>query len=526
MHLPRLRSLRLGLAPAFLVVLGATAIGCQPAAVNPTVSILGTATPTTISTDSAAVELGMRFRSSAAGQVTGVRFYKGAGNTGTHSGHLWSSSGTLLASVTFSGETASGWQSATFAQPQTITKNTTYVISYHTDTGHYAEDDNYFTTPKTAGVLTALSDGQDGPSGDFHYGSSAGFPNSAWHAANYYVDPLFVASGASTASVPTTVAAPTTTAAPAPTTTTTAKPATTTTTAKPATTTTTAKPATTTTTAKPATTTTTAAPAASGGFPNASNTGVPAGTTLTASGSITVNTNGAVVDGKDVSGCITVNANNVTIKNTRVRVGGCYSYPGNAIQNYGTNLTVQDTEIDGQRSVECGQAIGTANYTLERVNVHACTDGPRGGDTGSVTIQDSWIHDLSALPGDHGDGYQCYAGSGPTYNTVNTVIRHNTIQGGTNSAVFTADYCTGTFVIDNNLLSETGYGYALRVYDQQATITNNVFVNGTWAYGPADTYSGPVSGNPDKGTTILQWSNNRLCSNPDGTGLGATVGQP
>ena len=36
------------------------------------------------------LELGVKFRSDVAGQVTGVRFYKGAGNTGTHTGHLWS----------------------------------------------------------------------------------------------------------------------------------------------------------------------------------------------------------------------------------------------------------------------------------------------------------------------------------------------------------------------------------------------------------------------------------------------------
>ena len=52
----------------------------------------------------------MKFRSDVAGQVTGVRFYKGSGNTGTHIGNLWSSTGTLLASATFTGESASGWQ--------------------------------------------------------------------------------------------------------------------------------------------------------------------------------------------------------------------------------------------------------------------------------------------------------------------------------------------------------------------------------------------------------------------------------
>ena len=64
--------------------------------------------------DSNAVELGMRFKADLDGSITGVRFYKSAANTGTHVGSLWTTSGTLLATGTFSGESASGWQQMTF----------------------------------------------------------------------------------------------------------------------------------------------------------------------------------------------------------------------------------------------------------------------------------------------------------------------------------------------------------------------------------------------------------------------------
>src|SRR5690349_17169563 len=47
-------------------------------------------TPVTPSeNDSGAVELGVKFRSDTAGSITGIRFYKGTGNTGTHVGSLW-----------------------------------------------------------------------------------------------------------------------------------------------------------------------------------------------------------------------------------------------------------------------------------------------------------------------------------------------------------------------------------------------------------------------------------------------------
>ena len=74
--------------------------------------------------------------------------------------------GTLLATVTFTGETASGWQQANFATPVAITANTTYVVSYHAPNGHYTGDDAYF---RAAGVdrppLHALRDGVDGANG-------------------------------------------------------------------------------------------------------------------------------------------------------------------------------------------------------------------------------------------------------------------------------------------------------------------------------------------------------------------------
>jgi hypothetical protein len=59
-----------------------------------------------------------------------VRFYKGFANTGTHVGHIWTGSGTLLGTVTFTGESGSGWQKANFSSPIAVTANTTYIVSY------------------------------------------------------------------------------------------------------------------------------------------------------------------------------------------------------------------------------------------------------------------------------------------------------------------------------------------------------------------------------------------------------------
>jgi methionine-rich copper-binding protein CopC len=152
-----------------------------------------TATPTNSSeADSAAVEIGVKFRADVAGKVTGVRFYKGTGNTGTHIGHLWSSTGTPLGTVTFSGETSSGWQQALFTTPVAITAGTTYVVSYYAPAGHYADDTGFFSTQGVDnGPLHALADGVSGGDGVYAYGAGNTFPSSSWQGSNYWVDLVF-----------------------------------------------------------------------------------------------------------------------------------------------------------------------------------------------------------------------------------------------------------------------------------------------------------------------------------------------
>lgn len=132
--------------------------------------------------DGGAVELGVQFTSSTAGSITGVKFYKSPNNTGTHIGNLWSGSGSLLASATFTNESASGWQTVTFAQPVAIQPNTTYVASYHTTAGHYSDDGNYFAAAHSAPPLQVPVNG-----GVYVYGGSS-FPNQTWNASNYWVD--------------------------------------------------------------------------------------------------------------------------------------------------------------------------------------------------------------------------------------------------------------------------------------------------------------------------------------------------
>jgi Domain of unknown function (DUF4082)/Bacterial Ig-like domain/Bacterial Ig domain len=142
--------------------------------------------------DTSSVELGVKFRADVAGTVTGVRFYKGTGTTGTHTGTLWTSTGTQLATATFTGETASGWQQVNFASPVAIAANTVYVVSYHTNIGRYAYTAAYFAaTGVDNGPLHALRNGVSGGNGVYRYGGRV-FPTSTYNSTNYWVDVVFV----------------------------------------------------------------------------------------------------------------------------------------------------------------------------------------------------------------------------------------------------------------------------------------------------------------------------------------------
>ncbi|WP_345622160.1 DUF4082 domain-containing protein [Streptomyces ziwulingensis] len=160
--------------------------------------------------DGSSVELGVKFRATRAGSITGVRFYKAAANLGTHTGSLWSASGTRLATGTFSNETASGWQQLNFATPVTVKANTTYVASYFAPHGGYSYDAGYFSG-SDAGLapLTALKSGTDGGNGVFRYTSASAFPSTASDGSNYWVDVVLDTSTAGTTPPTVTSTSPT-----------------------------------------------------------------------------------------------------------------------------------------------------------------------------------------------------------------------------------------------------------------------------------------------------------------------------
>ena len=146
-------------------------------------------------------ELGVKFKSDQYGTVSGIRFYKATANTGTHVGTLWSTSGKPLAQATFTNETASGWQTATFSQPVQIQPDQTYVASYYAPNGRFAASADYLYTDPAPGPnggavrdgvpLHALLNTPTESNGLYAYGPTSTFPVNSYRASNYFVDVVF-----------------------------------------------------------------------------------------------------------------------------------------------------------------------------------------------------------------------------------------------------------------------------------------------------------------------------------------------
>lgn len=178
-------------------------------------------------------------------------------------------------------------------------------------------------------------------------------------------------------------------------------------------------------TTPPATTTTTSPPPAGcalPAYPDATCTGVPAGTQLTrVDGDQRVDTPNTVLDGKDIRGCVDIRTTGVVIRNTKIICTSIYA----VYAHTGASVTIEDSEIS------CGDtrttAVGDLNVTLRRVNIHGCENGLDAD--GNILVEDSYIHDMYSDVVAHTDGIQLT-------DVANAItIRHNTIYSRTSDGL-------------------------------------------------------------------------------------------
>jgi hypothetical protein len=128
-------------------------------------------------------ELGTKIQVTSGAQLTAISFYKDSLETGTHVGSVWDSTGNLLAQVTFTNETASGWQQQSLPAPLALSPGKTYVVSVGIN-AYFVLTPAGLQSPLTNGPVATVADGANGV-----FGSQAGvFPNQSYNSTNYFVD--------------------------------------------------------------------------------------------------------------------------------------------------------------------------------------------------------------------------------------------------------------------------------------------------------------------------------------------------
>jgi hypothetical protein len=403
---PHRRARWTGVATALTAVGAALALVASPATSTPaaaaTSTLFGSTAPTVEAfADNSPVTVGLRFTTRKAGTVQGVRFFKGAGNTGTHVGTLYGSAGQVLGSATFTAESAGGWQTVVFRAPVPVQAGQTLTAAVLAPRGHYAVQQS-FGWPRSNGDLTGVA-------GTFHYGSSIALPTQTYKASNYFVDVSFAPAPAAAAPRPTqTPVAP-----------------------KPSTT---AEPP----TAQPAGTcvgranTPGGADPWGGCWPGPQNTGYPQGlpgdartpVRLTAyTGPTTINSCGTVIDGKIVTGDIILQAGNgthdpgtpcLTIRNSLVR-GVIHTDEA----RFGP-LVVSDTEVDLDGGVGWWENVGRYNTFTYRVNSHGGEGVIKCADY--CEAHDNWVHGMHLGGSYH---YNAFGSNGMEAADGRFVIDHN-----------------------------------------------------------------------------------------------------
>jgi len=222
-------------------------------------------------------------------------------------------------------------------------------------------------------------------------------------------------------------------------------------------------------------------PALPSSKPDATNTGVPAGTTLTTSGALTITTDGTVVNAKNLTGIIYIEANDVTIENSNINVTDTY---------YG--IHIQDG-VTGTKILH--NTIYTASGGYEGIlgsDVTICGNYIRGFENpitagGNTIIQANFIEKLqSNQSGPHYDGIEVYSGN-------NNQIWGNNIKMTDSTGAWITETgainVTGTWSsIDNTTINGNWLGggsYTLNLDDSQGYAVTNLKVTNNVFYGSA-----------------------------------------
>lgn len=213
-------------------------------------------------------------------------------------------------------------------------------------------------------------------------------------------------------------------------------------------------------------------PPASTGYPDASNTGVPAGTSLTVhNGDFTTSSNGQIINAMEIRGTLIVNHSNVVVTNTLIINSNNDWLWGVQCEGESTSVTLTDCTIDGQ--VNVGTCIEDRNYTLIRCDIKGAENGLDANH--DVTMQDCFIHDLFNGGADpHADGVQINNGGFNMTFTHNTILSKGADGSDTTSCIISPQASTNPhdWLIEDNVFA----GGAFSLYGPQNGTGTNVVI--------------------------------------------------
>lgn len=214
-------------------------------------------------------------------------------------------------------------------------------------------------------------------------------------------------------------------------------------------------------------------PPTGSGLPNASTTGVPAGTTLTVvNGDFNTSSNNQVVTALDIRGTCSVNHSGVTLQSCKIGMVYC-SGPTPA------NLTLQDCKIVGIPTWNSGITIVGSGGVLRRCDVSGVERGIWLESSNSL-IEDCYFHGLinnTGTPDPHIDGIQIPGQNSPGVGPVisNVIIRRTNID--CDAAISSAVTMRDGQNVDISLCQISGGTYCMYVEGNSTgcDFTNNYF---------------------------------------------------
>jgi hypothetical protein len=234
------------------------------------------------------------------------------------------------------------------------------------------------------------------------------------------------------------------------------------------------------------------------GFADATRTGVPKGTALTAyTGPMTITQANTVIDGKIINGALTVLGENVVIKNCKITFSDWWGINADQVHK----ITVQNCEIVGPGYGGNSSAAILGSGTFVGNNIHHVDNGIMLTE-GASLVKGNYIHDLSdSQPDPHYDGIGLHGGQNGVLIEDNTVVSPS---GGTSGVFIKNDFGAISNVQVNHNFLTGGAGYQIYV-DASAhngaitgvSVTNNYITKGDYGYYVTDGTSPTMLGNTE-----------------------------